>query len=398
MKRKILLVDDEEKILEAYRRILSSHYEITLAVSGAQALETMRMASGFEVIVVDLHMPEMDGIELLTVMKSAYPDVVRIALTGLTDQQTAVDAFAQGEVFRFLSKPCTGEALTAAIEAALGQHSGASAERQLLQQTRDELVQTLSQLLALANPKAFAQVDAMLQLMIRLAHRLEHETDWAFEPMVLLSQLGYVAIPAALVEKQLRGECLDADELALLADNGRLSHDLLVNIPGLATIAKEIQAQDRALNDAEANEAGGTIPYRARMLKICKDFLHFQRICVDVPQAVEQMRAQAADYDVEILASFLPLVSAAPGRRVPSYRVVERDLSQLSLNTVLYENIYTHRGQLVVAKGNRVTPPILRILRNCFENGLIKQRKIGCLAMSGNEVGFVSGKPVVMVE
>ena len=104
-KRNVLFVDDEVKILHALKRgLVDEPYEMFFADSGREALE-MLMHSEIHVIVTDMRMPEMDGLELLRKVKVEYPHVIRIVLSGYTDIEVLLTAINQGEIFRFMTKP-----------------------------------------------------------------------------------------------------------------------------------------------------------------------------------------------------------------------------------------------------------------------------------------------------
>ena len=106
MKNKtILFVDDENKVLMSLRRgLLDEPYNILLAQSGKEALEILR-ENEVHVIVTDMRMPEMGGLELLRIAKKQYPHIVRMVLSGYMQVTTLLTAINQGEVFKFIPKP-----------------------------------------------------------------------------------------------------------------------------------------------------------------------------------------------------------------------------------------------------------------------------------------------------
>lgn len=118
-RERILFVDDEENVLVAYRRILHRRYKIATALSAAEALLMIERNGPYAVIVADMTMPGMDGVQLLARSKTISPDSVRMMVTGNADQRTAIMAVNQGEVYRFLNKPCSKEALVEALDDAL---------------------------------------------------------------------------------------------------------------------------------------------------------------------------------------------------------------------------------------------------------------------------------------
>src|ERR1700690_3223227 len=106
MAEKILFVDDEGAVLEGYQRMLHNDFQIETAVGGAEALTKLESSGPFAVVVADMRMPHMSGAQLLAKVTIKFPGVMRIMLTGDSDVQTAVKAVNEGNIFRFLTKPC----------------------------------------------------------------------------------------------------------------------------------------------------------------------------------------------------------------------------------------------------------------------------------------------------
>lgn len=119
MTEQILIVDDDPLVLEGYRRALHRRFQLDIANGGQEALDLVEKRGPYAVLVTDMRMPGMDGMELLARLKEINADTVRIMLTGNADQQTAVDAVNQGQVFKFLNKPCAAEAISSALTDAL---------------------------------------------------------------------------------------------------------------------------------------------------------------------------------------------------------------------------------------------------------------------------------------
>ena len=132
MADKVLLVDDEENVLHGYHRVLHRRFRLEVAMGGPQALLALEHHGPFAVIVSDMRMPGMTGLDLLRSAQELAPDATRIMLTGNLDQQTAMDAVNQGQVFRFLTKPCPVDVLTGALRDAQAIYQLAVAEKELL--------------------------------------------------------------------------------------------------------------------------------------------------------------------------------------------------------------------------------------------------------------------------
>ena len=122
MNDKILLVDDEAKVLAGIKRQLRKKFTIETALSGEEALKIIDEKGPFAVIVSDYHMPGMNGIDFLCRVKKVDPDTVRMMLTGSADMSTAIDAVNEGSIFQFHPKPCPAEKLGEAIKSGIDKY------------------------------------------------------------------------------------------------------------------------------------------------------------------------------------------------------------------------------------------------------------------------------------
>ena len=103
--RTILFVDDEEKVLKSLQRgLLDEPYHCLFANSGKDALDILEN-NEVHVICTDMRMPEMNGLELLRIVKEKYPQIVRLVLSGYTQVGMLLTAINQGEIFKFITKP-----------------------------------------------------------------------------------------------------------------------------------------------------------------------------------------------------------------------------------------------------------------------------------------------------
>jgi DNA-binding NtrC family response regulator len=118
-KMKMMLVDDEERFLSTTKKLLSRKgYEVFTAMSGAEALEKLR-TNDIHVVILDVKMPGMDGIETLNAIKRSYPLVEVIMLTGHATVESAVEGLKSGAT-DYLMKPTDVQDLITKAEEAFG--------------------------------------------------------------------------------------------------------------------------------------------------------------------------------------------------------------------------------------------------------------------------------------
>lgn len=118
MKARVLLVDDEAPFVEALAKRLDKRgLEVLVAYSGPEALQKLDQESHADVVVLDVKMPGMDGIEALKQIKAAHPMVEVIMLTGHATVDSAIEGMKLGAL-DYLMKPCDMEVLMAKVQEA----------------------------------------------------------------------------------------------------------------------------------------------------------------------------------------------------------------------------------------------------------------------------------------
>ena len=117
-KARILVIDDEKIILKSCNKILSEEgYDVQTVQTGAEGLQRLKDEK-FDIILTDLKMPEISGMEVLKRIMESYPDIIVIMMTGYSTVQTAVEAMKLG-AYDYIPKPFTPEELIEAVDTAL---------------------------------------------------------------------------------------------------------------------------------------------------------------------------------------------------------------------------------------------------------------------------------------
>ena len=117
-KASVLFVDDEPRVLNSMRGMFRRKFDLHLASDGETAVD-IASQKRIDVIVADQRMPGMTGTEVLGRVKELSPDTIRILLTGYADPTAVESSINDGEVFRFLSKPCTPQVLRHTLDTAI---------------------------------------------------------------------------------------------------------------------------------------------------------------------------------------------------------------------------------------------------------------------------------------
>ena len=143
MPNKVLFVDDDPKVLAGIRRQLRKKVPLETVESGRAGLEAICANGPFSVVVTDYCMPGMNGIEFLKRVRQAAPETVRMLLTGSADLDAAIQAVNQGNIYRFLTKPCSPEQLAEALDSGIKHYRHTRRERKFNQRTRRWLDQAM---------------------------------------------------------------------------------------------------------------------------------------------------------------------------------------------------------------------------------------------------------------
>ncbi len=114
----LLFVDDERRVLTSMRAMFRREFDVLLADSGDEALTILRERE-VHVVISDQRMPEMTGVEFLSMVRTQYPNSMRILLTGYADLEAVEASINESEVFRYLMKPCPTEELKDAVRLAV---------------------------------------------------------------------------------------------------------------------------------------------------------------------------------------------------------------------------------------------------------------------------------------
>ena len=367
MAEKILLVDDDNSILDGYRRSLSREFLMETALGGQQALKLAADNGPYAVVVSDMRMPGMDGIQLLSKIKALAPDTIRVMLTGNADMDTAINAINEGSIFRFLNKPCSKEVMAKTLTAALAQYRLVNAERQLLEQTLSGSIQVLTEVLSLVNPAAFSRAERARRYMHHIVTSMNLGDPWQYEVAAMMSQLGCVTLAPETVEAVFNSEQLSPTEQAQYDAHPRVAYDLLSKIPRLEPIAWMIERQNQPL-PARGPDDLETADMR-RGAGILRLILAYERLIhkgVSRTEAAHSLSLQNKNFSPEF---FQALVALDPNAEQGEIRKCRIEL--LSPGMIVQQEVRTNEGVLLISKGQEVTPPLIIKLKNFHARHLI---------------------------
>ena len=291
---RILVVDDEQVICDSLCHLLQEFgYEVVTAASGAEALKQFRAAGDFDVVVTDVKMPEMSGIDLLGELRQVDSQFVPIVVSGYSETENVIAALQRG-AYDFIQKPFRFQELEVVLRRALE-------KRRLVRENEEHHLhleeKVREQTLALR--EAFGQLEfsykAMLEALVAALDARERETghhslrvrDYTLilgralklpadqlvdiDRGALLHDIGKIGIPDAIL---LKPEALGPEEWKIMRRHPKIGYRILEGIPVLEPAARMVLTHQEHYNGGGYPQGlkGEQIPLSARLFAIADCF------------------------------------------------------------------------------------------------------------------------------
>lgn len=366
MNTKILFVDDEENILLGFARTLRKRFKMDTALGGKEALYRLKNEGPYGVLITDMRMPGMDGVQLLEEARQCSPDTVRLMLTGNSDQQTAMEAVNKGAIFRFLTKPCDTEDLARALTAALEQHRLITAEKDLLERTLKGAVLMLGELLSMLDPASFGRSQQVADLARRIAAEMAMEHAWMLEVAAVLAHIGLHTLPPSVLGKLQSGAFMSGVEREMCHSVPEIGANLIRCIPRLDEVASIVYYAQKNFNGTgfpSDDVKGDLIPEGARILRVASDFTTLVAQKGSSRTAIQDMASRLAWYDPRVIQALRTILSNREDTEdQPPVRALAFD--ELQVGQRLAEDVETLEAWLVLPRNTVIGRTHLEKMRN----------------------------------
>jgi len=267
MGRTVLIVDDEKSILQSLEGILSDEgFDAICAESGAEALEKIKEVMP-DLVLLDIWMPEMDGIEALVKIREINPHIQVVMMSGHGTIETAVKATKLG-AYDFIEKPLSLEKLLLTVNNALDYHSLEQEVTLLREKDRKRyeitghspaINELKKQIMTVAPTDAWVLISGEngtgKELVANMIHRLSKRSH---KPMV---EVNCAAIPEELIESELFGHEKGAFTGASTMRKGKfdLAHEGTIFLDEIGDMSLKAQSKTlRILQEQKFERVGGT--------------------------------------------------------------------------------------------------------------------------------------------
>lgn len=362
MSNRILFVDDEQSLLNGIQRRLGSDYDLITAESGEEGLAKMDEQGPFAVVVTDMRMPKMDGIAFIQAARAQSPDSVYIMLTGNQDQATAIQALNEGQVFRFLTKPCQSADLKSTIDAGLRQYQLVTGEKELLQKTFVGAISVLTDVLELAQPNIFGRADRVQEIIAEMQKGLGLENHWEYKLAARLAMLGFALLPEQERMRFEMGACSGSELEEAIHSAAAVGKRVIERIPRLGTVAQIIGMQGTI-------DGSAVIPMPKSEQEKAIMGATLLRVAIEWDSLVRQGLSSAAAADE--LRHALPELSTRIAHLLSELEFdevddmgIEVDVSKLEEGMILLDDVLTSDGVILIRTGRRLTWTIIEKLRS----------------------------------
>jgi len=257
---RVVVVDDDEAMLFSLKRILTYYgFDVTPFGSAESALSYIREdSSSFDVILTDLNMPVMDGLELMRCAKDADPEIVIVVLTGFPSADNAISALRNG-AFDFLEKPYSNEMISLTLDRGIELRKlrrSLKSYHQNIEEMLDERGKELKTALSKLNDSYMKTMEVIIALLelkgqdtakhsvrvgkraVRLAELLGIGGARQLETIrrgALLHDIGKIGIPDSILNKPGK---LDANEIEIMRLHPKMGYDIVATIPEMEDAAE----------------------------------------------------------------------------------------------------------------------------------------------------------------
>ena len=369
----ILIVDDTPENLQLLFQMLKERgYKVRPVSCATLALDVARKARP-DLVLLDINMPELDGFELCRQFKSdpELKEIPVIFISALSDSLDKVKAFGVGGV-DYITKPFQTDEVEARVKTHVTLYQQQRVERELLENTLNGSFKLLTDILFATDPQSFARTRRLRELTKIVVEKLPLGNLWECELSAMLSAIGYVTIPPAVINRVQQGLGLSPFENTLFDSVPQMGSRLLANIPRLEVVSRNILYQNKNFDGSGFpvdDLCGEDIPKVSRILKILGDFVKMEERKIPASSIFAHMCRTTDLYDTSLVELIAPCLGVRDlvKSQGPFYKYMVVTIDKLMENDILSTNILTSNGVLFMNAGTIVTPFLLLKLQNYAE-------------------------------
>lgn len=367
MEEKILMVDDDLNALKGYERMLSREFTLETAICAEDGLKLIEENGPYAVVISDQRMPRIEGVEFLAKVRKLAPYTVRMMLSGKAEMDEAIDAVNEGNIFRFLKKPCPVEILKKSIHAGIQQNRLMTIEKDLVEKTLRGGISVLSDILSMVSPIAFGRCIRVRDLARKIATSMSHPNIAQVEIAALLSQIGCVIIPEEVLSRAYRGQELAVEEQLMLDEHPQIGSALLAKIPRLELVSFLVKHQNKRYDQLKEclEDPSDEIIQSMQVLKLALDYDHLEvteKVSGSFAWPILMRRMKRGWYQSQTVMAFKEILERDE-QEIKNIAAI-KDSSLLDQKMTFLEDLMSLDGELIIGKGYHVTDALRKRLAN----------------------------------
>lgn len=374
---KVLLVDDEPLMIQSFERHLRGVFHVELAMSPQTALERIRDGYRYTVVIADLNMPSIDGINLLGQIKDMIPETVRVLMS--SGGEDAARCVNEGQIFRIVRKPCSAENIENIIHESVAHFEAQNSLKIQLEHTNSGIIKLLTECAKAISPSIYASGRLNQERLRCLGRSLELNRTWDIELASILYVLGFISVPTEIQYKKRQKEegvgSLSDDENRFFIDSSSFAAKLIQNIPRLKNTAESIRYMYKNYNGTgiPADDLKEKkIPIGGRILRILKGLIELESANKSAAEAFEIMSSYDHIYDPDLVQTFREAEQSRVAEANKKERTVEKfvQIEELQAGFITKGDIETVDGIVIIPEGTTLTPDLI-------EKAISYNKKIG---------------------
>ncbi|MGA7720902.1 MAG: HD domain-containing phosphohydrolase [Ignavibacteriaceae bacterium] len=373
--RKILYVDDEQELLNSFTSLMRKENLQISTLSETKGITGVLNSKGpFAVVLSDMRMPGLDGVQVLETAKQKFPESIRVLVTGYADFNDTVRAINTGGITSYITKPWKDEEIILQVRNWVTQYNLKQQNNYLLNRLDDDnkklnellegtlkgSIKVLVDILSLYNPRSFSRSNYLRNIGRNIANKLQLKNAWEIEIAILLSQIGCVGVPQEILEKKDQGLELTSKEESLYNSHPKIGQSIIKNIPRLEEVAEIISYQ--LTDDQQRNNTGtskSNVPLSSLILKLLIDFDYLVSNGKSENDAVEILK-QKNKYNGDLIIGLeLEIAGMYDG-----LTIVKKELKDIKEGNVLAGDIKDTGGNVIIKRGNEISNVALVHLQN----------------------------------
>ena len=359
--QKVLFVDDNVNLLAGIKRQFRKRYDTYTAEGGQAGLDAIQKHGPFAVIVCDMKMPDMNGIQFFTHAQRLAPATIRIMLTGNADLETAMHAVNEGNIFRFLMKPCEKATIEWAVDSGIEYYDLKKVEKELLEKTLQGCVHALTDMLSLTNPLAFSQASRVSGYVKRMVTHMSLKNQWMYELASSLSQIGCISVPRDTLERVFAGGDLTKDEKEMYERHPIVGRELVCAIPRLEIVGEIIGSQLSWTGGSSVTniEDRTVVDIGSEILSVILEFDNMLCRGISKNQAITDLKKSKPHISEEVVKA-LKIIEVADSD-IQTRMVKIHDLTN---EMVIAEDLFSRQGTLIASQGQELNHTVRTLLAN----------------------------------